>query len=116
MVIGIAATSVSSVELDVRMAPGESVMLGGYVARFEGVRIVAGPNYTAERGEILVTRNEEFVVRLFPEKRRYHASQQVMITPSMLVSSRSLCGAGRATQPGLGRFVCRKNRWFDGFG
>lgn len=78
MVIGIAATSVSSVELDVRMAPGESVTLGGYVARFEGVRIVAGPNYTAERGEILVTRDEEFVVRLFPEKRRYHASQQVM--------------------------------------
>ena len=24
-------------------------------ARFEGVRIVDGPNYTAERGEILVT-------------------------------------------------------------
>ena len=78
MVIGIAATSVSSIELDVRMAPGESVSLGGYDARFEGVRIVDGPNYTAERGEILVTRDDEFVVRLFPEKRRYHASQQVM--------------------------------------
>ena len=51
MVIGIAATSVSSVELDVRMAPGESVTLGYYVARFEGVRIVED-NYTAERGEI----------------------------------------------------------------
>lgn len=78
MVIGIAATSVSSIELDVRMAPKESVTLGNYVARFEGVRIVEGPNYTAERGEILVTRDDEFVARLFPEKRRYHASQQVM--------------------------------------
>jgi cytochrome c-type biogenesis protein CcmF len=77
-VIGIAATSISSIEQDLRMAPGDEVQVGDYAMRLTGVGDVEGPNYTAERGEVVVTRDGQFVARLFPEKRRYHASQMVM--------------------------------------
>ena len=77
-VIGIAATSISSIEQDLRMAPGDEVQVGDYAMRLTRVGDVDGPNYTAERGEVVVTRGGQFVARLFPEKRRYHVSQMVM--------------------------------------
>jgi len=77
-VIGIAATSISSIEQDLRMAPGDEVQVGDYAMRLTRVGDVDGPNYTAERGEVVVTRGGQFVARLFPEKRRYQVSQMVM--------------------------------------
>src|SRR3990170_3345975 len=39
-------------ERDVRMAVGDSVTVGGYTFRFDGVRDAAGPNYRAVRGAV----------------------------------------------------------------
>jgi cytochrome c-type biogenesis protein CcmF len=76
----LAVTMVKSFESerDVRLAPGESLSLGGYEFRFDGARDVQGPNYNAARGAITVTRGGAPVARLAPEKRVYHVQQNPM--------------------------------------
>jgi cytochrome c-type biogenesis protein CcmF len=86
--IGVFVLSVTLVksyesERDVRLAPGESISLGGYDFRFEGVRSVEGPNYQAARGAVAVTRNGAPVVRLSPEKRVYHVQKNPMTESSI---------------------------------
>jgi cytochrome c-type biogenesis protein CcmF len=81
--IGVFAMAVTMVksfesERDVRLAPGESVVLAGYSFRFDGVRDLKGPNYNAARGDVTVTRDGAPVARLAPEKRVYHVQQNPM--------------------------------------
>ena len=71
--VGVGVTSQFSQELDARMAVGDSVRLGAVTWRFESLRQVPGPNYTAERGVFVADGK-----RLVAEKRRYNASGQVM--------------------------------------
>jgi cytochrome c-type biogenesis protein CcmF len=65
-------------ERDLRMAVGDSVTLGGYSFRFEGVQSVTGPNYRAARGTIAVSRDDKPVRVMHPEKRIYNAQQMAM--------------------------------------
>ena len=58
------------------MAPGESVDVAGYRFTFHGARRVPGPNYTAMRGTFTVTRGDEEVVTLRPERRIYDVQGQ----------------------------------------
>ncbi|QEP43467.1 heme lyase CcmF/NrfE family subunit [Ectothiorhodospiraceae bacterium BW-2] len=70
-VIGVTLTSIYSTEKDVRLAPGESYLMGGYTFVFQGVKELTGPNYTAWRGEVDVFYGDEKVTHLSPEKRTY---------------------------------------------
>ena len=76
--VGIALTLEYSDERDVRLEPGESVAMGAYEFRFEGVDGIRGPNYVADQGLVTVLRDGEELLRLRPEKRRYLARQMVM--------------------------------------
>jgi cytochrome c-type biogenesis protein CcmF len=77
-VTGVTVVKGYGVEADVRMEPGETTELGGYVFRFGGVRDVEGPNYAAARATIEVTRNAEPVAVLYPERRVYRVQQNPM--------------------------------------
>jgi len=70
-VIGVAMVQSYEVEKDMRMEVGDTVELGGYVFRFEGVTRTKGPNYNADRGQVVVTKGGEVETVLFPEKRIY---------------------------------------------
>ena len=50
---------------------GESFPLGAYEVKLVAVSDVQGPNYTASRAEMLVTKDGAAVATLFPEKRIY---------------------------------------------
>lgn len=76
--IGVTLTSVYSVERDVRLAQGESYQLGPYVFRFDGVRRIDGPNYTASEGVVRVDRAGALVAQLQPQKRVYRAQPNPM--------------------------------------
>jgi len=65
-------------ERDVRMEPGDSVELGGYTFRLDGVRDVQGPNYVAARATIRVSTNGSPVTTLYPEKRVYTVQNSTM--------------------------------------
>jgi cytochrome c-type biogenesis protein CcmF len=77
-VVGVTMVTGYQSEQDVRMEPGSTVSSGGYEFRFIGVTNAVGPNYQAARAEILVSRNGREVERMYPEKRNYAASGNVM--------------------------------------
>jgi cytochrome c-type biogenesis protein CcmF len=77
-IIGVAMVTGYQSEQDVRMERGDVVRSGGYEFKFNGVTNVTGPNYFAGRAEIIVSRNGSEVERMYPEKRNYTASGNVM--------------------------------------
>jgi len=77
-VIGVTLVKSYEAEKDVRMAPGDTVELGGYVFRFAGVSNVKGPNYIAARGTLTVTRDGHAVTTMHPEKRVYRVQESPM--------------------------------------
>ena len=76
--LGVVLSSQNSAERDLRLAPGQSVELGGYVFVFDGAKHYEGPNFTSDRGTIRVLRDGEQVTELHPEKRLYTVQQSVM--------------------------------------
>jgi len=65
-------------EKDVRMEAGDTVELGGYTFRMDGVKDVRGPNYVAARAQIQVSRHDRAVTTLYPEKRIYTVQNMPM--------------------------------------
>ncbi|MBC8651739.1 heme lyase CcmF/NrfE family subunit [Pseudomonas sp. MTM4] len=76
--IGVVLTSQQSDERDLRLAPGESLELGGYSFVFEGATHFEGPNYTSDKGTIRVFDGDKQIATLHPEKRLYTVQQMPM--------------------------------------
>ncbi len=77
--LGVVLSTQFGLERDLRLAPGDTVALGGYTFEFEGSQAYAGPNFRAERGRILVLdRQQKLVALLHPEKRLYQVQQMPM--------------------------------------
>ncbi|HEX7112800.1 MAG TPA: cytochrome c-type biogenesis CcmF C-terminal domain-containing protein, partial [Mizugakiibacter sp.] len=72
---GALLTTALSVERDVRLAPGESVHVGAYDFRFDGVQEVKGPNWLAQQGTVSVFDDGQPVTVLHPQKRTYERGQ-----------------------------------------
>ena len=77
-ILGVVVTTTYSEGRDVRMEPGDSILLAGYQFDFRGVQQVRGPNYLADQAEFNITYDGEFVAKLRPEKRFYSVAQNVM--------------------------------------
>ncbi len=77
-IIGVTLVRGYETERDVRMNIGESVSAGGYQFRLDALQDVQGPNYSAVRGTVSVTRNERAVSTLHPEKRFFTVQQMPM--------------------------------------
>ena len=76
--IGVVLTSHQSAERDLRLAPGESLSLGGYEFVFEGAVHHDGPNFTSDKATIRVLEGDKQVATLHPEKRLYTVQQMPM--------------------------------------
>ncbi len=77
-VVGVTMVQGYEVEKDVRMAMGDTVEMGGYTFRLDGVRQVEGPNYIAQRGDVALLKDGVELRHLHPEKRNYFSSQMPM--------------------------------------
>ncbi len=77
-IIGVTTVNGFQVERDVKMEPGDTVSIGRYSFRFDGVTEMPGPNYIAARGIVTVSRDGRQVETLHPEKRVYNASGMPM--------------------------------------
>ncbi len=76
--IGVVLTSHQSSERDLRLAPGESLSLGGYEFVFEGAVHHEGPNFTSDKATIRVFDGDKQIATLHPEKRLYTVQQMPM--------------------------------------
>ncbi|MEI7840889.1 MAG: heme lyase CcmF/NrfE family subunit [Methylococcaceae bacterium] len=77
-IVGVTLVSTYSEEKDIRLAPNESLHLAGYDFLFHGVKPTEGANYDANQGHFTVTKNQELVAELYPQKRIYRASGMPM--------------------------------------
>jgi cytochrome c-type biogenesis protein CcmF len=73
--IGVLLSESLSVTRDVRMAPGDVQHIGGYDFRFDGVIETQGPNWRADQGTVVVTRDGKPVATMHPQKRIYTREQ-----------------------------------------
>ncbi len=75
-------------EIAVRMSTGDVAHLAGYDFTFMGTSEVDGPNYSATRGEISITKQGKHRTTVYPEKRIYHVQNMPMteagISPSVI--------------------------------
>ena len=77
-VAGVFLTESTSIEKDVAARPGQSFELRGHDFLFQGVEKHPGPNYLADRGTVVVSRESRQLAVLHPEKRAYTSGGQVM--------------------------------------
>ncbi len=77
-VIGVTMVGAYQEEKDVRMAPGDTVTVGGYQIRLMGVGPAQGPNYQAMRGTFELARIGKVQELMYPEKRNYDSSAMPM--------------------------------------
>jgi cytochrome c-type biogenesis protein CcmF len=70
---------------EVAVKPGQTVELGDYSFRFDGVAMRQGPNYQASYGTVHVFADGKPLTVLHPEKRAYLSGGQVM-TEAAIVS------------------------------
>lgn len=67
-----------NVQREAAMAPGQTLEIGHYAVRFEGVDHQQGPNYVADRGHVRVRYRDRALALLHPEKRQYASGGQTM--------------------------------------
>ena len=77
-VIGVTLVKGYETEKDVRMAPNDTVQVGGYTVRLLGVKGAMGPNYRAAVGDLELSRDGKVLRMIHPEKRAYFSSGMPM--------------------------------------
>jgi cytochrome c-type biogenesis protein CcmF len=76
--IGASLTGTISEEKHLRMEAGDRYEMSSYTFEFLGTRVVQGPNYVADEGEFIITKNNREVTRLYPQKRQYSQGGNTM--------------------------------------
>jgi cytochrome c-type biogenesis protein CcmF len=77
-VVGITLVSVYDTEKDVRLVEGQSYEMAGYAFTFKGVESSKVDNYFADRAVVEVSKDNNVVAVLHPEKRNYGRDQMPM--------------------------------------
>jgi len=75
---GVSMVKTYEIERDVKMSVGDTTTVNGYTFTFKGTTDVEGPNYSAVRGLIEVSRDGKKMIDMFPEKRVYRVQQNPM--------------------------------------
>jgi len=74
-ILGFVGSSAWKSEEIVFVTPGSTIQIAGFDVRFDGTERVRGPNYVADRGTLVVSRNGNPVTILYPERRFYPVAQ-----------------------------------------
>jgi len=82
-IIGVAMVNGTQTNTDVKMRVGDTAQLAGYTFELMSITDAPGPNFSAARGELKVTRDGKTVATLTPEKRVYTARGMPMTEASL---------------------------------
>ena len=69
--VGLSLVSTLSDEKHLRMEAGDKYEMSGYTFEFLGTKVVQGPNFTANEGEFVISKGDQEITRLYPQKREY---------------------------------------------
>ncbi len=76
--LGVTGVVSYKVEKDISLGPGESTSISGYTFKFLGTHPVAGPNYDAVEGRIVITKGDKLIAELPTQKRVYRVQKNPM--------------------------------------
>ena len=82
-VLGVTHVNTYSIETDVSMSIGETYQLRDYVFQFKGIENKRIDNYIANEGQFIVTRKNNMVTELNPQKRLYSNNSDLMTEASI---------------------------------
>ena len=74
-IFGFVGSSVWKSEEILFVTPGKEIQVAGFDVTFAGAEKVRGPNYIADRGTLLVSRDGARITTLYPERRFYPVAQ-----------------------------------------
>ncbi|MBS0396899.1 MAG: c-type cytochrome biogenesis protein CcmF, partial [Proteobacteria bacterium] len=106
-IMGVTGVVSYKVEKDVSLAPGESVVIAGYDFKFLGMHHVSGPNYEAEEGRILITRDGKTIAELPTQKRTYRVQRNPMTHAGIAVAWNRDLFVGLGDDLGQGKWSMR---------
>ena len=75
MLLGILAATQWREEVVVAASPGQQINIAGVALRYDGLREVDGPNYTAEQARLTYLSGAHQGAHLYPERRFYEAER-----------------------------------------
>ncbi len=105
--MGVAGTTLWRSEALVVVGPGETMTVGPYTLRFDGVTTVQGPNYTADRAHVVLLNGGGVAARLEPEHRFYPAEGQDMNDTAIRTTGLRDLYLALGDDRGGGRFTLR---------
>jgi cytochrome c-type biogenesis protein CcmF len=75
-VIALAGVESYTSEQDIALSTGASAQVGGYDFKLLGTQPIEGPNYSATRATVEVSRDSRLIATLYPEVRQFWVQQQ----------------------------------------
>jgi cytochrome c-type biogenesis protein CcmF len=105
--MGVAGVSLWRIEVLEVLAPDETVAVGPYTLRFDGVASAQGPNYQAARADIGVLRDGREIAQLHPEQRLYPAEGQQVANTAIRTTGVSDLYIALGDDRGNGRWTIR---------
>jgi len=105
--MGVAATSLWRSEALVVVAPGETMNVGPYTLRFDGVTQVQGPNYQASEAHLALLDHGRVVSVLKPESRVYPAEGQEVANTAIRTTGFTDLYLALGDNRGQGRWTVR---------
>jgi cytochrome c-type biogenesis protein CcmF len=105
--MGVAGTTLWRSETLVVVGPGDTMTVGPYVLRFDGVTTVKGPNYTANRAHLVLLNGGGVATKLEPEYRFYPAEGQDMVDTAIRTTGLRDLYLALGDDRGNGRFAMR---------
>ena len=77
-VVGVTLVKTYESDRDLKMKPGDTVALAGYLFRLDSVKDIKGPNYVAAQAKVVVSKDGSPVTIMYPEKRLYTVQNMPM--------------------------------------
>ncbi len=77
-VVGVSMTSLHSIEKNVKMARGDTLVIQGYQVVFDKLETFEEKNYESRQGFFSLYQNDKFITTLKPEKRSYSVQKNLM--------------------------------------
>ena len=105
--MGIAATSLWRIESLQVLVPGESMTIGGYDLRFDGVHTVFGPNYRADHADLDMMSDGRVAGHLAPERRMYPVEGQETVQTAIRTNGFEDLYVALGDDRGQGRWTVR---------
>ncbi|MHC4645984.1 MAG: cytochrome c-type biogenesis CcmF C-terminal domain-containing protein [Planctomycetota bacterium] len=74
--MGIAGSGAYEVDEQAALTPGQSMDVGNFSIKYEGLKADHGPNFTAVTADISVSRDNQLIRKLSPSKAYYYRSEK----------------------------------------